>query len=167
MAKVEHKYNLDWLDRIDIEHKAYIDYWKNLCTNQISTGEKLSLAGLNTIYLVHGAVAVGALNALASKQGAPDPSLASAAKFAMPSALLGIALVATGQIVLARFGTEMSTRVAGKMIGTVTLRRARTFPRYWEKYRKKILRWGDVLVYASVVWFFVYSMICYLIILNN
>lgn len=167
LAKSAHKYYLDFSQKVEFDHKAYIEYWKTICSNGIAAGEKLSLAGLNTIYLVHGAVAVGSLNALASKGNLPTANIVAAAKFAMPCALAGIGLVGVGQIIVARYLTEMSSRVAGKLVGTVTNRRARSFSRYWSKYQKRTGLWGDRLIYGSVVWFFVYSIVSYLILIGE
>jgi hypothetical protein len=92
-AELVHKFHKDWIKRNEKARDDYIQYWRGLAERSHEFLEKISLGGFNTIILLHGAVAVGALNILSKKPGKVADTAIYAARFGLFAALVGILLV--------------------------------------------------------------------------
>jgi len=112
-----------------------------------------------SLLILHGAVALGALNALVQH---PQDQITIAAKFALIFAILGIVAAIVGQIILFNV-IAAGTNYIGALVSTkIRWRRLRALWRYNSR-KFKVLRYADFLVFGSAIWFCVYSLILFII----
>ena len=163
-AEWTHKHNLTWIPRHEALRNHFIEHWTSLTRRSVEYSEKIALAGFNTILLLHGAVAVGALNALSQKAGQLTPQFIIAAKCSMFGALAGILLLACGQILQLEYLSRMSSRVAGSLLHSPKLKKFNAISRYWGRHLKRA-NIGAYMVYMSLFWFFLYCSAAFLILL--
>jgi hypothetical protein len=166
-AELVHKFHKDWIKRNEKDRDDRVQYWKDLAKRSQEFLEKVSLGGFNTIILLHGAVAVGALNILSKKSGEMTDGAIYAARFGLLAALIGILLAAFGMLTFFHFLTAISNTVSAHLVGPQRFRKVRAIGRYWPKTYKKTAAMGDRLIYVSIFWFAIYCVIAYLILVQN
>jgi hypothetical protein len=111
-AEYIHKFNKDWIKRNEKARDDHIQYWKDLSRRANEFAEKVSLGGFNTIILLHGAVAVGALNIISKKPTEVSSAAMNAALFGLIAALVGILLAAFGMLAFFHFLATISNTVS-------------------------------------------------------
>jgi hypothetical protein len=164
LADTHHKFALDWVPRNQKLRDDYTSFWRDSSKRMLEFTERLSLAGISTLILLHGAVAIGALNALSEKAGELSSEFIFAAKLTLGGSLIGIFLIAWGQLTLFVFWSEIGGTISGRLLGPFKFKRFNALRRYLLKYRRKA-RTGDYLIYASLFWFFIYCAVAYIVLL--
>jgi hypothetical protein len=94
--------------------------------------KEVSLNGLKTILLIHGAVAIGALGVLTQRTAIAQVLLT--ARLALAFALVGIMLVGIGQVIVIQRAGADSGRIVGKLAGTLRWKKVAAFGRYSKRY---------------------------------
>lgn len=167
VGRTFHDVNKDWLDVHVATRTEFYQFWNSTIKRSHEYLEKVSLSGVSTIILLHGAVAVGALNSLSQKTGQLSREFIVAAKVAMFGALVGIFLAATGLFIVFIFLGRMTNTVHTKLVGgRFKYKRFNSLPRYWNNGYNRSVKYGDRMVYASLFWFFVYCTAAFIILLK-
>src|SRR3984893_11600866 len=133
-AKFRHQHNLAWLDHHRQVRNRIQNYWQSHTETTDKFLKELSLSGLRIILVVHGAVALGALNILA--QHAPEPRLLVAAEAALAFSLVGIMLVGLGQLWIVILLGDLNSRLTGRLGSKISWSKLRAFGRYLSRYGK-------------------------------
>jgi hypothetical protein len=162
LARTGHAFYKDWSPHHAKIRQDYHDHWKSLATRVEQYTQNISQSAFTSMILIHGAIAVGALNILAQDPDDLAPYLAPAAKWAIFGSLVGIGLLLIGQLIIFVYLTEMAGTVKGRTLGSYKYKRFNSLSRYWQKHYKTV-RIGTGLIYASVVWFIVYAAIALII----
>jgi hypothetical protein len=163
LAMTVHRFNLDWVPTGSSYRESHIAYWKDQTNRVYDFTTKISLGAFNTMILLHGAVALGALNVLSQKSGDLNAAMAPPAKWAIFGALLGILLLALGQVIMVHKLNEIANTVVGRLIYQYKFRKLRAIGRYWNMKYKSSARYGEYLVHASIFWFFAYCSVAFLL----
>lgn len=164
-AEYIHDFHKSWLPNVSRVRERQLSYWEDLSKRGIEFSEKVSLAGIATITALHGAVALGALNVLAKGTKDNPAQLVFAAKLAIFGALLGIFLLAIGQMAVFEFLGIASNTVRGKLFANPRHSKLRAVSRYWNRIGKRI-QIGNKLIYASVFCFFLNCLIAAIILIS-
>jgi len=164
LARYSHRFHLTNLDYLRNKRTSYINFWTGWITEATNYNREVSLNGLKTIFLLHGAIAIGALNILA-QHTTPGTQLVLTAKFAIIFGASGIVLAGLGQIIVYYFGTLMVTRVRAKLVGDVKWAKARAVSRYLDRYGWLPLL-GNKAIYGSMLWFACYVVILLIMLLS-
>jgi len=128
LAEFNHHFNLDWLEYHKQLRVKFHDYWKEVSEKNWSYLRDLSTNGIRTILLVHGAVAIGALNALTQKQA--EANVLLAAKLALLFSILGIISVGAGQVILFQALAKVNGRIRSKIATTIRWKKLLAVGRY-------------------------------------
>ena len=124
----------------------------------------MGLNGLKTILLIHGAVAVGALNIIA--QAKPESSqLLLAGKLGLAFSLLGIMIVGLGQVMMVIKIGGLNQKLSGRLASQIKWNKLRAFGRYTQRYYR-FLKYANLAIYGSAGWFCVYCVILYIVIVS-
>jgi hypothetical protein len=166
LARVSHDFWLNWSPRQEKQRADWHEYWLNLTSQVNQYTDKISQAAFTSTILLHGAVALGAINVLSQKRDELEPFMIPAAKFVLFGSLVGIALLIIGQFMMFVFLTELSGTVRAKITGPYRYKRYYSLSRYWKKYYKPV-RIGTYLIYGSVFWFIFYGTVAFIILLQN
>lgn len=153
-ARYAHRFHLTNLEHVKSRRTKYLEFWQNWISESIGYFREVSLNGQKTIYLLHGAVAIGALNILVQKEQ-PSGQIILTAKLAIIFSSLGILLAGIGQVISFYFGSEFVTRIRAKLASPIKWAKIRAFPRYIKRYGW-LSEFGDKAIYASIFWFGVY-----------
>jgi len=156
-AKALHESNKTWVARHTLTRESLIEWWEKEITRKQDYVEKLGFGGINLVIAFHGAVALGALKVLSEKPG--DPLLLLTAKFAICSSLIGIFLIGVGKIVIIEYTNKFISRIRGKLVSYMRYKKLRALGRYYRKMNP-FSQWGTRLIYASFAWFFIYTVVC-------
>lgn len=163
IARFNHAFNLDWRGYHEETRNRYKRYWEKNVEQQRAFVKEVSLNGLRTILIVHGAVALGCLNVLGNAESIP--SLLLAAKFGLLFSLVGIFLVGSGQLIAVLRMGRIAGRIDGWIATRIKWKRLIAIGRYTRRFMA-ILRYADWAIYASLLWFCTYSVILYIIIVS-
>ncbi len=163
LAKFHHRFNLDWLDYHQQTRQKLYDFWKDSSERQIKSLWELSLNGYKMLYLIHGAVALGSLNALTIKN--PEKAVHLAAQLGLFFALLGIFAAGLGQLILVREGSMAFTKIHSVLYSKIKWKKLLALGRY-SRRRFKFTKIVDILVYGSVFWFCIYTIILYVVLIS-
>ncbi len=125
----------------------------------------MSLNGLKTILLFHGAVAIGSLNIIAQVKH-ENLQLLLAAKLGLAFSLAGIMLIGLGQMIMIVKIGEMNSKLAGQLASQIKWRKLRAFGRYMQRYYVRFLKYANLAIYGSIGWFCVYCVILYIVIVS-
>jgi hypothetical protein len=162
LARTGHAFHKGWSSQRAKIRQDFHDHWTSLTSRVEQYTEKISQAAFTSMILLHGAVAVGAINILAQNPKDLLPYLIPAAKWTLFGALVGVGLLLIGQLIIFVYLTEMAGTVRGRTVGPFKFRRFTTLPRYWAKHYKKV-NIGTYLIYASMAWFLCYSTIALIV----
>jgi len=163
VAQTAYKVAIDWLPQHRNIREGYLVYWRNRTERAAETLTKISLEGLKTILVLHGAVALGALNILTDKEAVPLNLLA--AKCALAFSLVGIIMLGLGQIIVVRAVSSMNDRIAGEISTIVHWKKLSAIGRYWRR-GYKLIQFADYLIYGSIFWFGIYTAILCIILIS-
>lgn len=163
IAKFHHKFALDWLPHHQEVRDRYTRYWRETGEQGMTYVREIALSGMKTILLLHGAVALGALNVLS--QSNPSQNLVGTAKFAIAFSLIGIFMLGAGQVMLISLIGITYGKVLGKLSNKIRWSKVRAFGRYTLR-TFRILKFADWLIYGSVFWFSTYTVILYILIVS-
>lgn len=162
LARTANSFFKDWAPKQAKIRQDWHDYWDSLATRSQQYTEKISQTAFTTMILLHGAVAVGAINVLSQNPVELAPYLIPAAKWTLFGALVGVALLILGQMIIFIYLTEMSETAKGRILGPYKYKRFRSLHRYWQKYYRKV-RIGIRFIYGSIVWFLAYATVALII----
>jgi len=99
LARFHQRWNLDHAKYNEESRERLLKFWEQVLEQNRTIIKEMGLNGLKTILLIHGAVAVGALNIIA--QAKPESSqLLLAGKLGLAFSLLGIMIVGLGQVMM-------------------------------------------------------------------
>lgn len=163
-AKFYNDFYVSWTPAFEKSRDRQLNYWESESKRTIEYAEKISLAGINTILLLHGAVAIGSLNVIAQKAGLAAATTVLAAKVGLAGSLIGIALLAVGQVLIFERVSTISQTIRGRLSLSPTQKKLSAMSRYWSKY-VSIARKGDYLIYCSLFVFFLNCFIAYFILI--
>jgi hypothetical protein len=166
LARVSHDFWLNWSPRQSKQRSDWHEYWLKLTSQVDQYTDKISQTAFTSTILLHGAVALGAINVLTQKRGELEPYMIPAAKFVLFGALVGISLLIMGQFIIFVYLTQLSGTVRAKITGPYRYKRFYSLSRYWNKYYKPV-RIGTYMVYASIFWFIFYGTVAFIILLQN
>ena len=165
IARFHHQWNLDHTHYNEETRERFRRYWENTLEQNRTIIKEMGLNGLKTILLIHGAVAVGALNIIA--QVKPENSqLLLAAKLGLAFSLAGIMLVALGQVIMIITIGELNSKLSGRLANQIKWNKLRAFSRYMQRYMTGFLKYANLAIYGSVGWFCVYCIILYIVIVS-
>jgi hypothetical protein len=156
ISETHFKVAIDWLPHHREVRDGFIKYWRDRTERGSKTVVDMSLNGMKTLMLLHGAVALGALNLLSDKDAAI--SNISAAKFGLAFSLFGIMMLGLGQVIAIAVASKLNGTISGKLSTKLPWRKIRAMGRYWRR-GFKIMFWADDLIYGSVLWFGIYTTI--------
>jgi hypothetical protein len=162
LARTGHSFYKDWTPHRSKVRQDYHDHWKALVSQVDQYTDKISQSAFTSMILIHGAIAVGALNVLAQDPDDLAPYLVPAAKWAIFGSLVGMVLLMLGQIIIFVFLTEMAGTVKGRTLGPFKYKRFNSLTRYWNRHYKKV-RIGIGFIYGSIIWFMVYAAVALII----
>jgi hypothetical protein len=155
--------NVRWIPRHQTTREGYIDFWRVMSERVEDYSEKLAISGMNLIVGFHGAVALGSMKILTEKNGAPSYAI-TAATFALLSAVVGIASFAIGKLIAYHTSAQMAGQLRAKLINPKNTDFAELSAIVQAQSAPNI--WALRLIYGSLFWFLIYSIIVVLIILE-
>lgn len=161
-AKNLHQIHLDYLPTSVRTRDAAKKHYLDLYTENGKYVRDLAANGMKTLLLLHGAVALGALNIIAGN----NTALLLAAKFALCFSLIGIIMLIVGQIIFIESLSTLSSTMAARLVHLMRWKKILAIPRFLRRHFKWIGRLVNFLIYGSAVWFCVYVSIIFIIIAN-
>lgn len=164
-ARFSHRFHLANLDNLKSKRTVYLAFWQKWVADTTDYFREISLGGQKTLYLLHGAVAIGSLNILAQPTR-PAAQIVLAAKFAIVFSAAGILLAGFGQVMMGYFGSLLVNRIRGKLAGDLNWRKVRAFHRYVRRHAWRG-RIGERALYAAVFWFGTYVCILLLMLIST
>jgi hypothetical protein len=154
-AKFFHRFNLTWVEQHKAIRASFQKHWQEWSTEAQKWIRDLAQNSLKSLLILHGAVAVGALNILTQE---PSASLLLAAKLALVFAVLGIVAGIIGQIILFKIVSEASNSIRGRVFTKIRWKKLNALWRY-NRRRLKLMYLADYLILGSAFWFCAYSII--------
>ncbi|WP_139112643.1 hypothetical protein [Hoeflea olei] len=150
----EHNRQRMWIERTIQSRDHYVRNWRseaelhyNKLFDNVNESKKLVL-------LTHGAALLGSLTALGTLQ---NNQYVSSFLVVAIGALVGFLVAIIGQIIwLENFG-DVIAKIRNQNIEIATIRRLRSYSRYWEKRWKREVMWSIRLTYLSVIVFPLYA----------
>jgi hypothetical protein len=164
VAKFHHQWNLDHRKHNEEARERYQKYWENILEQNRAILKEIGLSGLKTILLIHGAVALGALNIIAQSDS-EKIQIILAAKLGLAFSLIGIALVGLGQLIMFIKMTEINSKLASKLSAKIRWNKLRAFWRYYRRHTQ-VLKIANYAIYGSILWFCAYCVILYIVIVS-
>lgn len=135
-------------------HREKIEaFWLEHVQENASYLNSVALAGLKTIFLVHGALALASLAVLSGQVADPRWSVLIAARIALVAALVGLGMASIGQVLLFHFMSQEIVQVRSVLGARRRLRRLYALGRYIAKYYHPRYMWVNGLIYGSVLVF--------------
>lgn len=163
LGKFHHRFNLDWISFHQQTRQKLYDFWKDSSERQFKSLWELSLNGYKMLYLFHGAVALGSLNALTTKN--PEKAVHLAAQLGLFFALLGIFAAGLGQLILVHQGGMAIGKINSVLYSKIKWKKLLALGRY-SRRRFTFTKIVDILVYGSVFWFCIYTIILYVVLIS-
>lgn len=164
-ARFNHRYNLSWLDWHRESREKLVSFWAENAADNFKYVRELSLNGFKTIVLLHGAVALGSFNLLAQKHTTISASTILAAKLGLFFAVVGIISAGLGQLVSFHALSGLFGTIQGKLATVPRWSKIRAFGKYTQKFQP-LLRVATYLIYGSIFWFCLYSIILFLVLIS-
>lgn len=160
-----HNFNKDWINYHRESRLAYVRFWQKFQEETSDLLKELSIGGQKTILLLHGAVALGALNILTKSPAEVASGLVITAKFAVVFSVIGILSLGLGQLLLFRGLATVSARLANRFSRKLRWRTLRAFHR-WSRRSIEPLDRANWFIYGSIWWFASYSLILSIMLLS-
>lgn len=155
-AETHFKIAIEWAPRHKETRDGYITYWRGRLERNERNLNEISINGLKTILLVHGAVAVGALNIL--KDAASSATILMISRWALSFSVLGIVMYGVGVVIMIEVMGTLNEKMIGAISTKLPWRRVRALSRYFRRGARP-LSYATQLIYGSVIWFAVYSIV--------
>lgn len=159
-----HSSNIAWMEHDIRSRDEWRAFWHTRLRDNHEFISKLAADGIKFILIAHGAMAIAALNALVSNPQSPHRPVLLLALF---GAAIGLALVAGGKIVIIEAIGTFSERTKGRLVNRKGWRSLLAINRYADRYFQKYTRWGNRLIYGSIVWFALYAFTCLLLLVHS
>ena len=164
VARFHHQWNLDHSHYNQKTRDRLLKYWETALEQNRTPIKEMGLSGLKTVLLIHGAVAVGALNIIA--QVKPENlQLLLAAKLGLAFSLVGIMMVGLGQVMMIIKIGDLNSKLSGRLASQIKWNKLRAFGRYTQRYFR-FLKYANLAIYGSVGWFCVYCVVLYIVIVS-
>jgi hypothetical protein len=128
IARIHQQIGKDWLPHHQDIRDRYIKYWRDLVERSSTYQREMSLSGMKTLLLLHGAVALGALNAIIQNE-APQHVLL-AARLALAFSLIGIFALGAGQVIGIYYSRAVSDAITRQVWTKTKWSKVRALSRY-------------------------------------
>lgn len=165
MARFSHRFHLANMEVVRGKRTNRIQFWRDWSSEVIDTSRIISVDALKTLYLVHGAVALGALNILSEPDGKPL-SVMQASKLAIVFASTGLIAAGLGQMLSLHMANRIANRVRFKLFDDVRWSTVVAIGRYLRRNRRLIV-WSERLTNGSVIWIGIYLPVLLIVLLSG
>lgn len=162
LANFAHRFNKHWVDHHRSVRADLRSYWLNWSGRTGSWLRDFAQSSLKSLLFFHGAVALGALNALVQH---PNDQFTLAAKLGLLFPIIGIVTLAVGQIALFQFLAGTTNAIEGYAFGKAKWRRLIALGRYRTR-RLRRLKMVDYLIFGSTIWFCTYLIILFFVLVS-
>lgn len=163
-ARASHRFHLANLDQVKRKRTDYIEYWKKWTVDASDYFREISIQGQKTVYLLHGAVALGALHIL-SQVTRPNAQIVLTAKCAIVFSALGILVAGFGQVTSFHFSSLLVNKIRGNFASEPKWRKVRAFSRYVRRHGWLVV-YGERGLYISIFWFGFYIIILLMMLIS-
>jgi hypothetical protein len=166
VAGIVHRSNVDFVAWRRAYNETLSEQWLAWARDNSKYLSEISLEGLRSMILIHGAAVIAALGVISGQVGAPNQQLALAAKVMVTFSLCGLFATAIGFMIIFAYGSEATWSVRWKMVRPIRHRRLYAMGRYIRVYFGRKARFGNYFAYGSILMFIIGASISLIIVLG-